>query len=132
MASASQLVQTHIITLLQASNALNGVNIRGDDDDGTTINIPHRITVSVGEYSPKLSARSELLPPAVLQATVTITGKTNANQSTFDGWRDAVDAVILANGTNSNVMLIQDQAGESTMGEQRSFTRTCTAMFRIA
>lgn len=143
MASPEESIETIIKSLITA--ALPTATVRGQDDNSSTVSVPNRITVDVAPKTPMLPARKETLYPPVWQSVVTITAKSNAATSTFDSWKDSIDDAISPSNNSypvasttlaaslfpSGLELFPLDGGEQQNDDQRVFTRTFRAMYRV-
>ena len=143
MASDEYNIETLVIAILADSATFSGVSIVHHVEDDSTVSKGDRLTVKCDPAFPLVDARKMSLPAGVLQANVTITAQSSAAETTFDGWRDAIDAAINAASYPASVVttatglfpngVILDQISGGTLFDQekrRELTRTFRVVFR--
>lgn len=93
MNSTEYLIAQIVVAVLTVSPIL-AADLRIQDADADTVEIPARIVVKVDPPVPHLGAKNPGVTPRVMEAMVTITTEGPVNQTTaaFDAWCAAIDA----------------------------------------
>lgn len=93
MASAYE-AETVAMALLAAHATFSGVTIVHQCEDTDAVSTYNRLIVACAPETTLLAARRPGDAAKVLQAEMTITGKTTGSETVFKNWRAAIDAAI--------------------------------------
>ena len=141
MASDEYNIETLVIAILADSATFSGVSIEHHAEDADTVSKGDRITVKCEPKTPMLERRKMTLAPAVWQAQVEVSMLASNSETTWDSWRDAVDAALTgavpasvttsADALFSHIYLESPSGGGQFNGpdKRRTLTRSLRAVF---